>query len=44
MLNESFTIVKHGEHWRAGEDVEQIGIIQQDLVDVPGAVFKEVRR
>jgi hypothetical protein len=38
------TLVKQGEHWRAGEEVEQIGIVQQDLVDVLGAVIKEVRQ
>lgn len=38
------TLVKHGEHWRAGKEIEQIGIIQQDLVDVLAAVIKEVRQ
>ena len=38
------TLIKDGEHWRAGEEIEQIGIIQQDLVDVLGAVIKEVRQ
>ena len=38
------TLIKHGEHWRAGEEIEQIGVIQQDLVDVLGAVIKEVRQ
>ena len=38
------TLIKNGEHWRAGEEIEQIGIIQQDLVDVLGAVIKEVRQ
>jgi len=37
------TLIKDGEHWRAGEEIEQIGIIQQDLVDVLGAVIKQVR-
>jgi len=37
------TLVKHGEHWKAGEEIEQIGIIQQDLVDVLGTVINEVR-
>ena len=35
---------KVGEHWRAGEEIEQIGIIRQDLVDVLGAVIKQVRQ
>ncbi len=38
------TLIKDGEHWRAGEEIEQIGIIQQDLVDVLGLVIKEVRQ
>ncbi|MGZ8525326.1 MAG: hypothetical protein ACXWV1_12910 [Chitinophagaceae bacterium] len=38
------TLIKDGEHWRAGEEIEQIGIIQQDLVDVLGAVIKQVRQ
>jgi hypothetical protein len=37
------TLVKHGEQWKAGEEIEQIGIIQQDVVDVLGAVIKQVR-
>jgi len=38
------TLVKEGEHWRAGLEIEQIGIIQQEIVDLLGAVIKEVRR
>jgi len=38
------TLIRDGEHWRAGEEIEQIGIIQQDLVDVLGSVIKQVRR
>ena len=38
------TLIKDGEHWRAGEEIEQIGIIHQDLVDVLGAVIKQVRQ
>ena len=38
------TLVKNGEHWRAGEEVEQIGIIQQDVVDLLGSVIKQVRQ
>ncbi|HKZ66911.1 MAG TPA: hypothetical protein VJ111_11165 [Chitinophagaceae bacterium] len=37
------TLVKHGEHWKAGDEIEQIGIIQQEVVDVLGAVIKQVR-
>ena len=40
------TLIKDrdGEHWRAGEEIEQIGIISQEVVDLLGAVIKEVRR
>ena len=38
------TLVKEGQHWRAGEEVEQIGIIQQDVVDLLGAVISKVRK
>jgi hypothetical protein len=33
---------KNGEHWRAGDEIEQIGIISQDVVDLLAAVIKEV--
>lgn len=38
------TLIKEGDHWRAGEEIEQIGIIQQDVVDMLGAVINNVRR
>jgi hypothetical protein len=38
------TLIKEGEHWRAGEEIEQIGIIQQEVVDLLGAVIKRVRK
>src|SRR4029079_1264367 len=38
------TLVKDGEHWRAGEEVEQIGVIQQGVVDLLGEVIKQVRK
>ena len=38
------TLIKQKSHWRAGEEVEQIGYIQQDLVDLLGEVISEVRR
>ena len=38
------TLIKEGEHWRAGQEVEQIGIIQQDVVDLLGSVISKVRR
>ncbi|HVX26146.1 MAG TPA: hypothetical protein VHB70_07375 [Parafilimonas sp.] len=34
---------KDGEHWRAGDEIEQIGVISQDVVDVLAAVIKEVQ-
>ena len=39
------TLVKErdGEHWRAGEEIEQIGIISQEVVNLLAAVIKEVR-
>ena len=33
---------RDGEHWRAEEDIEQIGIIQQELVDLLGTVINKV--
>jgi len=33
---------KDGEHWRAGDEIEQIGVISQDVVDLLAAVIKEV--
>ena len=38
------TLVKDsdGEHWRAGEEIEQIGIISQEVVDMLGTVISEV--
>ena len=37
------TLIKEGEHWRAGEEIEQIGVIQQEVVDLLGAVINKVR-
>ncbi len=34
---------KDGEHWIAGDEIEQIGIISQDVVNLLAAVIKEVR-
>ena len=39
-----FTLIKDGEHWRAGEEIEQIGIIQQEIVDLLAAVINKVRK
>ena len=38
------TLVKKGEHWRAGEEIEQIGVIQQEVVDLLAEAIKQVRR
>ena len=38
------TLVKEGQRWRAGEEVEQIGVIQQEVVDLLGEVIGQVRR
>src|SRR5215212_3503682 len=38
------TLIKEGEQWRAGEEVEQIGVIQQDVVDLLGTVISKVRK
>jgi len=38
------TLIREGEHWRPGEEIEQIGIVQQDVVDLLGAVISKVRR
>lgn len=38
------TLVREGNHWRAGDEVEQIGVIQQEVVDLLGKVIGQVRR
>jgi hypothetical protein len=38
------TLVKDAEHWRAGHEIEQIGVIQQDVVDLLGEVIGKVRK
>jgi len=39
------TLVKDREqHWKAGDEIEQIGIIQQVVVDLLGAVISKVRK
>jgi hypothetical protein len=38
------TLVKDKEqHWKAGEEIEQIGIIHQEVVDLLGMVISKVR-
>ena len=38
------TLIKEGVHWRAGDEVEQNGVIQQEVVDLLVEVIKEVHR
>jgi hypothetical protein len=38
------TLVKEGSRWRAGEEVEQIGIPQQEVVDLLGEAIGKVRK
>jgi len=38
------TLVREGNHWRAGDEVEQIGVPNQEVVDLLGSVIKEVRK
>ena len=38
------TLVKEGNRWRAGEEVEQIGIPRQDVVNLLGEAIARVRR
>jgi hypothetical protein len=37
------TLLKTGKHWRAGDEVEQIGFVQQEVVDLLGSVITQVR-
>ena len=38
------TLVKEREQWRAGDEVEQIGVIKQEVVDMLAAVISKVRK
>jgi len=38
------TLVKDAEHWRAGQEIEQIGVVQQDVVDLLGEVIGKVKK
>jgi hypothetical protein len=37
------TLLSIGGHWRAGNEIEQIGRIQQEVVDLLGSVITQVR-
>lgn len=39
-----FTLIKDGEHWRAGGEVEQIGVLEQEIADLLGTTINEVRK
>ena len=38
------TLINDGDRWRAGEEIEQIGMIRQDLVDLLGSMIKQVQK
>lgn len=38
------TLMYDGDRWRAGEEIEQVGIISQDLSDLLGSIIDEVRK
>ena len=38
------TLIKEGEHWRAGNEIEQIGVIQQEVVDLLGVSINQARK
>lgn|SRR5690242_19789576 len=38
-----FTLVKQGVDWKTGDEIEQIGIVSREVVDLLAAVIKEVR-
>ena len=38
------TLVKEGQHWRAGQEIEQIGVIQQEVVDLLASAIGKVRK
>ena len=37
------TLIREKERWRAGEEVEQIGVVKQGVVDLLGALITRVR-
>lgn len=37
------TLIREGKHWRAGEEIEQIGVILQEVVDLLGTAISKVR-
>lgn len=37
------TLIKEGKNWRAGEEIEKIGVIKQEIVDLLGSCIDKVR-
>lgn len=38
------TLIKEGQQWRAGNEIEQIGVIPQDVVDVLGSLVDKIHK
>ena len=38
-----FTLLRNGDQWKAGNEIEQIGTIQQEVIDLLGTVINQVR-
>jgi len=36
------TLIREANHWRSGDEIEQIGMIKQDVVDLLGQVINRV--
>lgn len=36
------TLIKEGTHWRVGEEIEQIGVVKQEIVDLLGAAIDSI--
>lgn len=39
-----FTLVKQRGQWKAGDEIEQIGVVQQGVVDVLAELISQVRK
>lgn len=39
-----FTLIKDRNHWRSGDEVEQIGVLEPAIADLLGTVINEVRK
>lgn len=38
------TLIREGQHWRAGNEIEQVGVIQQEVVDLLGVVISQAHK